>query len=69
MTGDIAAENNNNEDRIYIEYKTGRYYRQFSLSGVIDQSKIDARLNDGVLRLLLPKVEKAKPRQITIKTG
>ncbi|MDM8540434.1 Hsp20/alpha crystallin family protein [Desulfococcaceae bacterium HSG9] len=69
LTGDIAGENNNNEDRIYVEYKTGRYYRQFSLSGVIDQSKIDARLNDGVLRLLLPKVEKAVPRQISIKTG
>ncbi len=69
LTGDIAGENNNNEDQIYIEYKTGRYYRQFTLSGVVDQSKIDAQLNDGVLRLLLPKVEKAVPRQISIKTG
>ncbi len=69
LTGEITGENDNNEEQIYIEYKTGRYYRQFSLSGVIDQNKIDAQLKGGVLRLLLPKVEKAAPRQITITTG
>jgi len=69
LTGEIAGEKNNQEEMIYVEYKIGRYYRQFSLSGVIDQSKIDAQLNDGVLRLLLPKVEQAAPRQISITTG
>ncbi len=69
LTGEIAGENGNNEEQIYIEYKTGRYYRQFSLSGMIDQNKIDAQLHNGVLRLLLPKVKKAAPRQISIKTA
>ena len=54
---------------ILIEYQSGRYYRQFTLAEVIDQSKIDAALNNGVLRLALPKVEKAMPRQITIKAA
>ena len=43
--------------------ETEKYFRQFSLSEVIDQSKIDATLNNGVLRLTLPKVEKATPQE------
>jgi HSP20 family molecular chaperone IbpA len=36
---------------------------------VIDQTKIDANLNLGVLRLSLPKVAKAAPRKIAITAG
>ncbi len=39
------------------------------LAEMIDQKKIDAVLNNGVLRLTLPKVEKAMPRQIAVKSG
>jgi HSP20 family molecular chaperone IbpA len=69
LTGDVESAVGTDEEGLFIEYEIGKYYRQFSLSSVIDQSKIDAKLNDGVLRLTLPKVEEAKPRQIKVKSG
>ena len=55
-------------EAVLMEYEEGKYYRQFSLSEVIDQKRIDAQLKNGVLRLILPKVEKATPRRITVRS-
>ena len=51
------------------EYRPGMFFRQFTLAETIDQPEIDAQLIDGVLRLELPKVEKARPRQITVRSA
>jgi HSP20 family protein len=69
LEGDIAPVKDPKEEAIYEEYTMGRFYRQFSLSEVIDQKKIDAQLTDGVLRLSLPKVAKATPRKITVRAS
>jgi HSP20 family molecular chaperone IbpA len=69
LTADIAPVENSNEEELLVEYETGRYYRQFTLGELINQESIDAKLNDGVLRLTLPKVEKATPKKIAVKVG
>ena len=69
LTGDVLPNVEAPGEKIYAEYETGRFYRQFSLSELIVQEKIDAKLSDGVLRLTLPKVEKATPRRIPVQAG
>jgi HSP20 family protein len=66
LSGRSASPESTNETYLLREYLPGTFFRQFTLSEMIDQSKIDARLSNGVLRLELPKVERAKPRQISV---
>lgn len=68
LTGHVTAPEKPGESDVLREYRSGTFFRQFSLAETIDQSKIDARLTDGVLRLELPKVESARPRQITVRS-
>ena len=51
---------------LYTEYNVGHYARSFSLSDKVDQDKIGATLEDGVLTLTLPKSPAARPRRIAI---
>ena len=51
---------------IYRESRPADYRRTFELDPVIDTSRISAQVNQGVLTLTLPKLEKLKPRRIEI---
>ena len=51
---------------LYGEYNVGHYYRDFQIGELVEQNKINATVDNGVLVVTLPKAEKVKPRQITI---
>jgi hypothetical protein len=53
-------------DPIYTEYNVGPFQRAFTLGSKIDQEKISAQLDDGVLTLTLKKTKEATPRSISI---
>ncbi len=50
-----------------IESSYGSFYRSFPLPESVDQDAIDARFENGVLYVTLPKVEEAKPKRIALK--
>jgi HSP20 family molecular chaperone IbpA len=56
-------------DNLYREYTLHPFFRQFELTDAVDQNSITAHLQHGVLTLMLPKAEKAKPRRIPVQIG
>ena len=51
----------------YTEFPTRDFYRAFTIGEEIDREKISASMSNGVLKLVLPKAARAKPRKIEIK--
>ena len=51
---------------VYSEYNIGPYRRSFRVSSRVDADRIRAEMRDGVITLVLPKVEEAKPRRIEV---
>jgi HSP20 family molecular chaperone IbpA len=54
--------------QIHEEYHVGDYYRSFILSDEVDRDRITAELRNGVLRLTLPKADRARARRIEIRS-
>jgi HSP20 family protein len=51
------------------ERVTGRFERVLTFPVPIDAEKVEAKLENGVLQLTLPKAEEARPRKITVNAG
>lgn len=66
VEGRISLAPYSNMKPLYTEYGVGHYARRFRLSSKIDKQRIEARLEDGVLKLSLPKVEEAATKSIEI---
>jgi len=66
IEGRVDFSNYDGLQPLYTEYNVGNYARSFQLSSKIEQDRISAELKDGVMMLVLPKAEKAKPRKINV---
>jgi len=59
----------NRENYLRIERPYGQFSRSFSLPTTVDVEKVKASNNDGILRIILPKKEETKPKQIKVEAG
>ena len=66
VDGQIDFSKYEDMEPVYTEYNVGHYTRSFTLSNKIDQERISAQLDDGVLTPTLPKAKEAQPRRISI---
>jgi HSP20 family protein len=51
------------------ERAAGQFTRSLSLSAGVESDRVQANYTNGVLKIVLPKVEEAKPRQIAVKVS
>jgi HSP20 family molecular chaperone IbpA len=67
INGYVEPEVPDKHKLVYAEYSVGDYQRTFTLSDERDRERIQASIKNGVLRLILPKVEAAKVKKIAVK--
>ncbi|MFP3998953.1 MAG: Hsp20/alpha crystallin family protein [Desulfosalsimonas sp.] len=68
ISGERKIETDQNATYHRREREAGRFSRALTLPGDIDRDKIEASLKNGVLTVTAPKSEKAKAKQIEIKS-
>ena len=69
IRGKVSGDVSEDYRLAYQEYATGHYERHFILPNEVDQAQIEAALNDGVLKLRLPKGKEAALRKIPVEAG
>ena len=67
IRGERKREKEMKSDNVYrTERSYGSFSRSFTLPVTVNTEHIKAEYKDGVLHVLLPKVEEAKPRKIKV---
>ncbi len=69
VTGKRTAEKSEHGDTYYTyERSYGSFTRKFRVPDGAEPDAVQARLKDGVLRIVLPKKPEAKPRHVPVKS-
>ncbi len=69
IEGEVALVLPEGMESSHAEVSLPRYRRVFTLSRELDSGKVSAELNQGVLKLRIPKAEHAQPRRIEIQVA
>jgi HSP20 family protein len=67
ISGQRSSETKQEGERVVRTERTyGAFYRSFGLPQPVDADGIEAKYEDGVLRIVVPKAEESKPRRIAV---
>ncbi|MDI5891051.1 Hsp20/alpha crystallin family protein [Halomonas rhizosphaerae] len=69
LEGEVRLEMPEGLTAIYAEVRAQRYARRFTLSHEIDAEAIQARIDNGVVELVLPRKETHRRRRIEVKAA
>jgi HSP20 family protein len=70
ISGEKRQETEDKTERFHrYERSYGAFERSFTLPSTVDADRIKARVDNGVLVVEIPKVEKARPREIPVAAG
>lgn len=64
--GRVDPEIPDNHRLLLSEYGVGDFHRVFTLSDDVDKEKIQATVKNGVLKIILPKMESIRTKQIPV---
>ncbi len=67
LEGEKKSTEEDREKSYYrLERSYGKFQRSFVLPAAVQGDKVKAKFKDGVLKVVLPKAEEAKPKQIDV---
>ena len=66
ISGERKRESTNGEKAQRTERYVGTFRRSITLPTGVDAGKVGATYQDGILKVILPKAEEAKPKQIKV---
>jgi len=66
ISGELKVSRDENEDYLLAECPSGKFHRVLTLPTPLDSTKVKAELENGILTLIVPKAEEAKPRTIKV---
>lgn len=70
ISGEKRQQGDQKNERVHRYERTyGTFERTFVLPSTVDPERIEARYENGVLLITIPKAERAKPREIRVKSS
>jgi HSP20 family protein len=69
VKGEVKSETNGEGKYLLREIYQGEFYRSLRLPEPVEVDKVEAKFENGLLTIHLPKAEEVRPKTITIKAG